>query len=185
MNLFRSTALLLFVATSATAQRDTIDEDNGYIKFLRQVHGEKSHDDHQHLLMDHANVKAPDLKDSLGKFSRFIEIEEASFFEELVRDISRDKLVVIEIVDRDFRSCVHAHYLFKELSIDYPDPFFGSIDISTVSEFTYWPDAPTFTALPSYFFYRDGEMKKEVVMVDEDFDILFMKLDHYINAYSW
>jgi len=114
MNLFRSTALLLFVATSATAQRDTIDEDNGYIKFLRQVHGEKSHDDHQHLLMDHANVKAPDLKDSLGKFSRVIEIEEASFFENLVRNISSDQLVVIEVVGR---------YVYQSCLLSLPIPF--------------------------------------------------------------
>mmetsp|Transcript_5571 Transcript_5571/g.8142 ORF Transcript_5571/g.8142 Transcript_5571/m.8142 type:complete len:185 (-) Transcript_5571:179-733(-) len=184
MNLFRSTALLLFVATSATAQRDTIDEDNGYIKFLRQVHGEKSHDDHQHLLMDHANVKAPDLKDSLGKFSRFIEIEEASFFENLVRNISSDQLVVIEVVGRDLIS-VRAQEVFEGLSNDYPYPFFGSINLSTVSDFKHWPDAPTFTELPSYLFYRDGEMKKEVVMGDGDFHDLYYKLDAYIFKYSW
>mmetsp|Transcript_5576 Transcript_5576/g.8147 ORF Transcript_5576/g.8147 Transcript_5576/m.8147 type:complete len:185 (-) Transcript_5576:179-733(-) len=184
MNLFRSTALLLFVATSAVAQRDTIDEDLGYKKFLRQVHGEKSHDDHQHLLMDHANVKAPDLKDSLVKFSRVIEISYASFFEELVRNISRDKLVVIEVMLPEPR-CARAQEVFERLSNNYPDPFFGFIDISTVSFFKDWPDAPTFTELPSYLFYRDGEMKKEVVMGDGDFHDLYYKLDAYISKYSW
>jgi len=99
MNLFRSTALLLFVATSATAQRDTIDEDNGYIKFLRQVHGEKSHDDHQHLLMDHANVKAPDLMDSPSKLKVVYNIETDEAFQADVTRTSHGQLVVLEVLD--------------------------------------------------------------------------------------
>mmetsp|Transcript_5569 Transcript_5569/g.8140 ORF Transcript_5569/g.8140 Transcript_5569/m.8140 type:complete len:135 (-) Transcript_5569:25-429(-) len=134
--------------------------------------------------MDHANVKAPDLKDSLVKFSRVIEIEEASFFENLVRNTSSDKLVVIEVMLPEPR-CARAQEVFERLSNNYPDPFFGFIDISTVSFFKDWPDAPTFTELPSYLFYRDGEMKKEVVMGDGDFHDLYYKLDAYISKYSW
>ena len=103
MNLFRSTALLLFVATSATAQRDA---DNGFIKSLRQVHGEKSHGDHQHLSMDHSNnVKAPDLTDSPSKLKDrdalqlfMIFIENQKQFVEFMEK-SFERLVVIEVTN--------------------------------------------------------------------------------------
>jgi len=96
MNLFRSTAFLLFVATSATAQRNAIDEHDGYIKFLRQAHGEKGHDDHQHQLMDHADVEAPDLMDSSSKLKQSISKRED--FETAMQQ-SNYKLVVIEFTD--------------------------------------------------------------------------------------
>ena len=99
MNLFRSTAFLLFVATSATAQRDAIDEHDGYIKFLRQAHGEKSHGDYQHQLVEHADVEAPDLTDSPSKLEGYEEIRDEDSFIELVNEYSFERLVVIEFTD--------------------------------------------------------------------------------------
>jgi len=155
MNLFRSTALLLFVATSATAQKDAIDADDGYIKFLRQVHKEKSHDDHQHLLMDPANIE-------LTYSDSFVEVTNENQFND---QISKDGLVVIEVtaLTNDNDVCYHYHDIFTSFSNHYPTVSFASVNIQDSKlNFMLWEKAPTVTSLPLFLYYYNGEFKLQL-----------------------
>jgi len=154
MNLFRSTALLLFVATSATAQKDAIDADDGYIKFLRQVHKEKSHDDHQHLLMDPANIE-------LTYSEPFVEVTNENQFND---QISKDGLVVIEVTALTNDVCYWYHSIFKSFSIEYQSTAsFASVNIQDSKlNFMLWEKAPTVTSLPLFLYYYNGEFKLQL-----------------------
>ena len=102
MNLFRNIALLFFVtSSSAAAQYDTVTENgdtpltetgNMYNKFLRQAHGQKRHDDHQHPLMPSADVKK-----TASNLMSVQDVTSVEMFNELVNETSMSQLVVIEI----------------------------------------------------------------------------------------
>ena len=102
MNLFRNIALLFFVtSSSAAAQYDTVTENgdtpltetgNMYNKFLRQAHGQKRHDDHQHPLMPSADVKKT--------ASNLMYVHDVTSLEVFRYLVSTTTFVMIEIVDR-------------------------------------------------------------------------------------
>ena len=105
MNLFRNIALLFFVtSSSAAAQYDTVTENgdtpltetgNMYNKFLRQAHGQKRHDDHQHPLMPSADVKK-----TASNLMSVYDVKGLWTFNDLVDNTSKEQLVVIEIFNR-------------------------------------------------------------------------------------